>query len=83
MKTIKTWLNNPLQRRQLLTLASGLLILIGLAADYLAGLSTLYSSSMVAAALLAGSDIALRAWSALRHRHISIGRNRIARKRDK
>lgn len=72
MKTIKIWLNNPLQRRQLLTAASGILILIGLAADYLAGLSTLYSSSMVAGALLAGSDIALRAWSALRHRHISI-----------
>lgn len=72
MKTIKTWLNNPMQRRQLLTVASGLLILVGLAADYLAGWSILYSISMVAAALLAGSDIALRAWSALRHRHISI-----------
>ncbi|MCK6623613.1 MAG: heavy metal translocating P-type ATPase [Anaerolineae bacterium] len=72
MKTIKTWLNNPLQRRQLLTAASGLLILVGLAADYLDGGSALYTGSMVAAALLAGSDIALRAWSALRHRHISI-----------
>lgn len=72
MKTIKTWLNNPLQRRQLLTLTSGLLILVGLAADTLASLSTLYQGSMIAAALLAGSDIALRAWSALRHRHISI-----------
>jgi Cd2+/Zn2+-exporting ATPase len=72
MKMIKTWFNNPIQRRQLLTAASGILILVGLAADYLAGPSTLYSSSMVAAAVLAGSDIALRAWSALRHRHISI-----------
>ncbi len=72
MKTIKTWLNNPMQRRQLLTVASGVLILVGLAAHYLDGPSTPYTSSMVAAALLAGSDIALRAWSALRHRHISI-----------
>jgi Cd2+/Zn2+-exporting ATPase len=72
MKTIKTWLKSPMQRRQLLTVASGLLILVGLAADYLAGGSALYPSSMAAAALLAGSDIALRAWSALRNRHISI-----------
>lgn len=72
MKMIKTWLNNPMQRRQLLTAASGMLILIGLAADYLYGAPNLYTSSMVAAAVLAGSDIALRAWSALRHRHISI-----------
>ncbi|MCL4301249.1 MAG: cation-translocating P-type ATPase [Anaerolineae bacterium] len=72
MKTIKTWLNNPLQRRQALTAASGMLILVGLAADYLGASSTLYTSSMVGAALLAGSDIALRAWAALRHRHISI-----------
>ena len=72
MKTIKTWLNNPMQRRQLLTVASGVLILVGLAADYLNGPSTPYTGPMVAAALLAGSDIALRAWSALRHRHISI-----------
>ncbi|MBE7556023.1 MAG: cation-translocating P-type ATPase [Anaerolineales bacterium] len=72
MKMIKIWLNNPLQRRQLLTLISGLLILVGLAADYLAGQPNLYSGAMVAAALLAGSDIALRAWSALQYRHISI-----------
>ncbi|MCL4296710.1 MAG: cation-translocating P-type ATPase [Anaerolineae bacterium] len=72
MKMIKTWFNNPMQRRQLLTIASGLLILVGLAADYLDGGSTLYTGSMIAAALLAGADIALRAWSALRHRHVSI-----------
>ena len=71
MKTIKTWLNNPMQRRQVLTIASGVLILVGLADYYLAGLS-LYFGSMVAAAVLAGSDIALRAWAALRHRHVSI-----------
>ncbi len=72
MKTIKTWFKSPMQRRQLLTAASGLLILVGLAADYLATGSTLYTGSMVTAALLAGSEIALRAWSALRNRHISI-----------
>lgn len=60
-----------MQRRQVLTIASGLLILVGLADYYLADLS-LYYGSMVAAAVLAGSDIALRAWVALRHRHVSI-----------
>ncbi|GIK36834.1 MAG: haloacid dehalogenase [Chloroflexota bacterium] len=72
MKTIKIWFKSPMQRRQLLTAASGMLITVGLATDYLAGGSTLYTGAMVAAALLAGSDIALRAWAALHNRHISI-----------
>jgi Cd2+/Zn2+-exporting ATPase len=72
MKTIKVWFSNPMQRRQLLTVISGLLILAALAVDYLAGLTGLRSGLMIAAALLAGYDIALRAWRALLNRHISI-----------
>jgi Cd2+/Zn2+-exporting ATPase len=73
MKTIKIWLNYPLQRRQLLTAASGMLILVGLAADYLAGLPNLYYGLMVGAALLAGSDIALRAGRLSTENPIKVG----------
>lgn len=72
MNIIKTWFQTPMQRRQLLTITSGVFILAALAGDYLAGLSTLRNSLMIAAALIAGYDIALRAWQALRNRHISI-----------
>jgi Cd2+/Zn2+-exporting ATPase len=67
-----SWITDPLRRRQALTAASGALILAALAADYLAELSTLGAGLMVAAALMAGSDIAMRAWSALRSRYIGI-----------
>jgi Cd2+/Zn2+-exporting ATPase len=67
-----SWITDPLRRRQALTATSGALILAALAADYLAGLPALGDGLMVAAALLAGSDIATRAWSALRSRHIGI-----------
>jgi Zn2+/Cd2+-exporting ATPase len=72
MITLRDWFNRPKQRRQLLTAASGLLILLALAVDYLAGLAWLGSGLMVSAALLAGFDIGLRAWHSLRNRHISI-----------
>lgn len=71
MNRLKRWWARPQQRRQLLTLAGGGLILAGLAAGWL-GVALLRDSLMVAAALLAGSDIALRAVAGLRHRHISI-----------
>src|SRR5690242_1700915 len=66
-----SWVVDPL-RRQVLTAASGALILAALAAGYLAGLPALGGGLMLAAALLAGSDIAARAWGALRSRHIGI-----------
>jgi len=72
MKTIKVWFDQPVQRRRLLMGASGLLILTALAVDYLAGPAGLWSSLMIAAALIAGYDIALRAWQALLNRHLSI-----------
>src|SRR5690606_31312389 len=61
-----------MKRRQWLTASSGALILAGLAAGYWAGLPGLRDLLMVLAALIAGSDIAARAWHALRSRHISI-----------
>lgn len=66
------WITDPLRRRQAITAASGALIVAGLAAEHLAGRPALAGWLMVAAALLAGSDIALRAYQALRNRHVSI-----------
>lgn len=63
---------HPAQRRLWLTISSGSLIAIGLIARYGFGMIDLWSVLMVAAALLAGSDIAIRAWRALRVRHLSI-----------
>jgi Cd2+/Zn2+-exporting ATPase len=67
-----SWIVDPFRRRKALTAASGALILAALAAGQLAGPPALGAGLMVAAALLAGSDIAARAWSALRSRHIGI-----------
>ena len=64
MQTVKIWFNNPTKRRQLLTIVSGVLILAALGVDYLAGLTGLRNGLMIAAALVAGYDIALRAWQA-------------------
>ncbi len=58
--------------RSLFTLASGLLILLALAAEHLAGLPSAGSVLMAAAAVVAGNDIARRAWHSLLNRHVSI-----------
>ena len=63
---------HPARRRLWLTIGSGILIAVGLIARYGFGMIGLWSALMVAAALLAGSDIALRAWRALKVRHLSI-----------
>lgn len=72
MNTIKTWIENPKLRRQALMVASGLLIASAFAADNLFGWQQGYNILMTAAALVAGSDIAARAWNSLRSRHVSI-----------
>ena len=66
------WRQNPKQRRQALAGISGGLILAALAAGYLFPTLPLQDALMVAAALVAGQDIALRAWHSLRSRHVSI-----------
>ena len=70
--TLQTLLRSPRQRTQAETLISGLLIAAGLAARHLLGLDSLHHALMTAAALVAGADIAVRAVTALRNRHISI-----------
>lgn len=72
MHTIRTWLGNPKLRRQFLMVASGLLIAAAFAVDGLLDWQSGYNALMVAAALLAGSGIAIRAWRSLLNRHISI-----------
>lgn len=72
MNAVKRWLQNPQQRRQTLTLLSGALILLNLAARHLAGQPVLADGLLAAAALVAGWDIAARAWGNLRNRAFSI-----------
>lgn len=72
MEKVKVWFENPMRRRQLLTLASGALIAMALAADHLLGSRGLRSALMIAAAVLVGYDIMIRAGHALRNRHVSI-----------
>jgi Cd2+/Zn2+-exporting ATPase len=72
MKTVNSWFGNPMQRRQSLTIVSGTLILAGLGAGNLAGWIALRSGLMVLAALVAGYDIAERAWHAMRNRQVTI-----------
>ena len=63
---------NPADRRKWLTIASGLFITVALVAFYGFGLAAPWAPLMTIAAVLAGYDIALRAWASLRLRHLSI-----------
>lgn len=69
---ILTIFRHPAERRKWLTIISGTLIVIGLIALYGLGLRGFWAVSMLAAAFVAGSDIAWRAVQALRIRHFSI-----------
>ncbi len=72
MNQIVQYWKSAKQRRQLLTAVSGLLIFLALAAKFLLDLVVWHNVLMTAAALIAGSDIAQRAWHSLRQRHVSI-----------
>src|SRR5690606_7849787 len=72
MTKLRTTLERPAQRRQAITITSGGLIALALLAGQLVGQATASHALMIAAAVIAGSDIAWRAWHALRVRHISI-----------
>jgi Zn2+/Cd2+-exporting ATPase len=72
MGTISYWFHNVAQRRKLLTLTSGALILAGLISVWIFESMNTRDIFMVGAAVLAGSDIAGRAYASLRNRHFSI-----------
>lgn len=62
----------PAQRRGLLVLSSGLFALAGVLSYFLNGSPMLTNSFWLVAAAIAGSDVASRAWYALRAGHVSI-----------
>jgi len=72
MNTLKRWIEDPKLRRQALTLLSGGLILISLAARYAAGQPGTADGLLAAAAVVAGADIVVRALANLRNRAFSI-----------
>ena len=72
MKRIQSLFSNLQQRRKILTITSGILIAIAFSADYFFDWHAAYNVSMIAAALIAGWDIAVRAFVSLRNRYISI-----------
>ncbi len=72
MTPIRAIFANIHLRRKILTLTSGSLILLGLGADFFFDWRGVYNTAMIAAALIAGWDIAARAFASLRNKHISI-----------
>ncbi|MEF8797767.1 MAG: heavy metal translocating P-type ATPase, partial [Salinivenus sp.] len=66
------WLFDPRRRREALTVGSGVLIALALLADYGADQQGLRSGLMIGAALVAGTDIAVRALRSLWNRDVSI-----------
>lgn len=72
MEYLRTWIESPAQRRKMITLTSGSLIMVALVAGEFFAQTMLHHTLMISAAIIAGSDIAWRAWHALRNRHISI-----------
>lgn len=69
---IATIYRHPAERRKWLTIASGVFITLALVGYYVFGLAAPWAPLMTIAAVLAGYDIALRAWASLRLRHLSI-----------
>lgn len=69
---VLTWIRDPRKRPQVLSVLSGGMIILGLAAGDLARLPALSNALMAGAALVAGSDIFIRAWKNLRNRAFSI-----------
>ncbi|NLH07081.1 MAG: cation-translocating P-type ATPase [Chloroflexi bacterium] len=72
VSNILAYWNHPKKRRELITAVSGALIVLALAAGWLFGLQGVRTALMLAAAVVAGADIAVRAWNSLRNRHVSI-----------
>lgn len=69
---MKTKLTKLLYNRSFITGLSGILILASFAAGSLMGMPMLKNGLMIAAAIVAGSNIAMRAWNSLLNKHISI-----------
>jgi Cd2+/Zn2+-exporting ATPase len=72
ISNIRSSLAHPASRRLWLTIGSGALIITGLIARYGFGQIEIWRVLMIAAAIFAGWDIAIRAWRALRVKAFSI-----------
>ncbi len=72
MEQIKALFSNLQQRRKILTIVTGSLIAIAFGSQYFFGQTAVYNVSMIAAAVIAGWDIAVRAITSLRNRYVSI-----------
>lgn len=72
MEQIKALFSNLQQRRRILTVLSGSLIAIAFGSQYFFGWTAVYNFFMIAAAVIAGWDIAVRAITSLRNRYVSI-----------
>jgi Zn2+/Cd2+-exporting ATPase len=72
MKSLKRQWNDIAARRRLLTILSGLLLGLGLGFGRIGGMDEVGAPLLVIAAIIAGSDIAMRAISSLRRRQVTI-----------
>ena len=75
MKSLKKLFNslaNLSKRKKVLVIVSGLLITAGWAANFFWGSALLFNTLMIGAALVAGVEIARRAWQGLKNRHTNI-----------
>jgi Cd2+/Zn2+-exporting ATPase len=72
MTAIREFLRSPFQRRKLLTILSGTFIASGLISKHVFHLASVGDWLLISAAVIAGGDVAVRAWNALRSRHVSI-----------
>jgi Cd2+/Zn2+-exporting ATPase len=72
MHRLHEQLHNPATRRHVLTVLSGAFVLAALVLEHVLGRESIADPLMIAAAVIAGSDIAARAFSALRLRQMSI-----------
>jgi cation transport ATPase len=72
MKTVSSVLRNHGQRRLLVMIASGVLMVASVAAARLPGSGKAPDILMIAAVVFAGAEVAVRAWGSLRVRHVGI-----------
>lgn len=69
---LKQKIRNPTNRKRLLLIASGVFIGMGWFASRIFNTSITFNAMMITATLLAGYDIASRAWQGLKNRHTNI-----------
>lgn len=72
MNRVGTLVATPVQHRLWLTIISGACIVAALGSGVVPGLAIVRSELLAAAALIASTDIALRAWVGLRQRQLTI-----------